>query len=88
MNVAVYIIVETVKKLLGILIILFLIRSVMSWMPGDEESKFSNFITTVTEPVVSPFRLMTEKIQSLQGLPIDLSVFFASLTVMIVYFLL
>ena len=87
-SVAVYILVETVKMLLNVLFILLLIRSTMSWMPLDEESKFSNFVNGVTEPIVIPFRLMTEKIPSLQGLPVDLSVFFASVTILIVFFLL
>lgn len=86
-SIAVYLFVVTVRILLFTLLILFFIRSAMSWMPVDEESRFSDFVSRVTEPIVLPFRILTEKIPSLQGLPVDLSVFFASICVLSVYFL-
>ena len=54
------------------------VRAILSWFPvGD--NKFTEFLYAVTEPVVYPVRLLFEKMNWFQNLPIDVSFFVAYL---------
>jgi YggT family protein len=50
-----------------------LLRAVMSWIPDMQENKFSDFLYTVTEPVVIPVRMLFEKMNWFQNMPLDVS---------------
>lgn len=54
------------------------VRAILSWFP-IEDNKFTEFLYAVTEPVVYPVRLLFEKMNWFQNLPIDVSFFVAYL---------
>lgn len=49
-----------------------LVRAILSWFP-IEENKFTDFLFGITEPVIYPVRLLLEKLNWFQNLPIDMS---------------
>ncbi len=59
---------------LSVLQIAMLIRAIMSWFP-TESNKFENFLYMITEPLIMPVRLLFEKLNWFQGLPVDISFF-------------
>jgi uncharacterized protein YggT (Ycf19 family) len=65
---------NTVCVVLSVLQIAMLIRAIMSWFP-TESNKFENFLYMITEPLIMPVRLLFEKLNWFQGLPVDISFF-------------
>ena len=65
---------NTVHTLIFALEIAMFIRAIISWFPIDE-NKFTDFLYSVTEPVIMPIRLLFEKLGWFQNLPIDISFF-------------
>lgn len=63
---------STVQLIILILQIAMCARALLSWLPM-RENKFSDFLYAVTEPVVYPVRLLFEKMNWFQNLPIDIS---------------
>lgn len=60
--------------ILSVLQIAMLVRAIMSWFP-TESNRFENFLYTITEPLIMPIRILFEKLNWFQGLPIDISFF-------------
>lgn len=63
-----------------------LLRVILSWIPGADDNILSDFLYTVTEPVVVPFRLLFEKLGLFDDSPFDVPFFFTGLVVMILLF--
>ena len=61
--------------------IAMLVRAVVSWFPGGEDSVIGMVAYTITEPVVSPVRRILERFESVRNFPIDMSFFVAFLLV-------
>jgi len=68
-----YVIITIVKIFIYVLQLAMLLRAVMSWIPDMQENKFSDFLYTVTEPVVIPVRMLFEKMNWFQNMPLDVS---------------
>lgn len=66
---------NTVYFFISALQVLMLIRAVMSWFPIDEDGAFYRFINICTEPIITPVRLLLEKMNLFQNIPIDISFF-------------
>ncbi|NLW73932.1 MAG: YggT family protein [Clostridiales bacterium] len=66
-----YVIITIVKIFIYVLQLAMLLRAVMSWIPDMQENKFSDFLYTVTEPVVIPVRMLFEKMNWFQNVPLD-----------------
>jgi YggT family protein len=66
-------IITIVKILIYALQFAMLLRAVMSWIPDIQDNKFSDFLYTVTEPVVLPVRMLFEKLRWFQNFPLDVS---------------
>ncbi len=49
-----------------------LVRAILSWFPMDD-NKFTDFLFGITEPFIYPVRLLFEKLNWFQNLPIDIS---------------
>jgi len=66
-----------VHSLAGLLLTLLeyamLFRALMSWFPGMRNSSFSMLLYNITEPLIAPIRSLLDRIQVLQGFPLDLS---------------
>ena len=63
---------STVLIFLGVLELAMLVRAVLSWFVMDTNG-FVNFIHAVTEPFIIPFRLLFEKLNWFQNMPIDMA---------------
>jgi YggT family protein len=66
-------IITIVKILIYALQFAMLLRAVMSWIPDIQDNKFSDFLYTVTEPVVLPVSMLFEKLRWFQNFPLDVS---------------
>jgi len=64
-----------------------LINALLSWVLPPT-SNFRNMLESLVSPFVNPFRRISERLFSSSGLPIDLSPFFAYVTITIVLYLL
>lgn len=71
---------NTVYITLSLVQLAMLVRAVFSWFPGVG-GKFVEFLYTVTEPFIYPFRRLFERMNWFQGLPIDLSFLFSYLAI-------
>jgi YggT family protein len=68
-----YVIISIIKIFIYVLQLAMLLRAVLSWIPDMQESKLSDFLYTVTEPVVIPVRMLFEKMNWFQNMPLDVS---------------
>ena len=50
----------TISLILDILLLLMFLRAVISWFPDISETRFGDFLFTVTEWVISPVRQLFE----------------------------
>ena len=73
---------------LTILQFLMMLRAILSWLPVDEDSRLVNFIYMVTEPVIVPVRMLLDKMEWTQSLPIDISFLVAFMLLSIIQMLL
>lgn len=48
-------------------------RAIMSWFPQTHGTKIDEFLYTVTEPLILPFRSLLSRFEALRMFPIDLS---------------
>lgn len=53
-------------------------RAIISWIPFDEESRLEEFLINVTEPFVTPMRLLLERFDAIRTMPLDIP-FFATM---------
>lgn len=70
--------------LITLLQIAMLVRAVVSWFPGGEDSVIGYVAYTISEPVVLPVRKFLEKFESIRNFPIDMSFFVTFLLVSMV----
>ncbi len=52
---------------------MFFARAIMSWFPQGRGSKIYECLYLVTEPVILPFRRLTDRISALRGFPLDVA---------------
>ncbi len=74
-----YVVLQFVTALIRGLEFLFFARAIMSWFAQGRDSRIYEFLYLVTEPIVQPFRRITERIDALRGFPVDVSFFLAFL---------
>lgn len=67
------VLVRTVDVAITAVQFLMILRAVISWIPDLKSNVFINFVYAVTEPVITPVRMLMERFNIMQGLPIDLS---------------
>jgi YggT family protein len=53
--------------------LMFFVRAIMSWFPQSRDSKISEFLYVVTEPIILPFRNLLNRFDALRGFPLDIS---------------
>ncbi|NLE12106.1 MAG: YggT family protein [Clostridiales bacterium] len=58
---------------LAVLQLLLFARAILSWIPDMRGSRVSEFLISVTEPLIMPVRAVLSKFEALRGLPIDIS---------------
>ena len=65
-----------VSALLTVVELCFLVRAILSWIPGADENRFGDFLYALTEPFIMPVRAILDRISFFQGFPLDMSFFF------------
>lgn len=83
LNTFLYILQMTLSTLLGALEMMMLGRAVLSWLPIDPDGPLNRFLHAMTEPIIYPVRLLLERFDLFQGLPIDMSFFFTFILISI-----
>lgn len=83
MEIAFYLIKQTLLTVLEVLDIALLLRVILSWIMQGEESRFSVFLYTVTEPFILPLRKLFYKMNWFQQTPIDMPFLFTVLLLMV-----
>lgn len=83
-----YVISKIVSIFITILQLLMMFRAILSWLPIDEDSNIANFIYAMTEPVIYPVRLVLERFDAINDLPIDISFIVAFILLSVVQMLL
>ncbi len=71
MVVALYVFKNVIVLLLMALQLAMLVRAILSWFPI--ENGFVDFIYSITEPFIYPVRVLFERMNWFQNLPIDIS---------------
>ena len=71
MAVALYVIQKILVPLLMAVQLAMLARAILSWFPV--ENRIVDFLYTVTEPFIYPVRILFERMNWFQNLPIDIS---------------
>lgn len=74
-----YVIIDIVRIFVMALDIAMLLRAVISWIPGADENILSDFLYTVTEPIIVPVRMLFEKFGWFEDSPLDVPFFIAGL---------
>ena len=67
-----YLLIASVRLILSAWYLLFIISAVLSWLP-DIDNAFTDFVFSVTEPVLAPIRDLFYRLGVSSALPIDLS---------------
>ena len=67
-----YLLIASVRLILSAWYLLFIISAVLSWLP-DIDNAFTDFVFSVTEPVLAPIRDLFDCLGVSSALPIDLS---------------
>lgn len=80
-NLLIYLLVSTVKVILGIEYIFFMGRAIYSWIFMGEDSVIGNFLYMVTEPFVVPVRKLLSRVEGLEDFPLDIAFWIASLLI-------
>lgn len=60
------------------------LRAILSWLPSLNETKFSDFLFMLTEPIILPIRNLFRKLNWFQNIPMDISFLFAYILLSIV----
>ncbi len=76
------------NAMLTALLFAMTVRAFMSWFPELEGSKFHNFLYMLTEPLVSPVRVIFDKYGWFSGLPIDMPFFVSYILLSVVLLIL
>ncbi len=70
-----YLFTDIVDVILSAVLFMMLLRVIFSLFPMLEGSRIDEFVYRVTEPFIIPVRVVVEKIDVLNSLPIDISFF-------------
>ena len=62
----------TVGVILEVLSIALFVRAIFSWIDPMHEGGISRFLLVMTEPVIFPIRMLCEKMNWFENLPIDM----------------
>lgn len=83
---AVTIIVQKIASFgLLLFMILMFLRAILSWFPSTEGGALDNFAYSITEPIITPVRMLLEKIEWVRNAPLDVPFFVTFLIVSIIY---
>ncbi|MDO5547280.1 MAG: YggT family protein [Eubacteriales bacterium] len=79
-----YLIFRLAISLVVLLQMMLVIRALMSWFPQIQQSRAYDFVYTITEPLVQPFRVFLSRFESMRTSPIDFSSMLAFLVLCLI----
>ncbi|MBQ8849287.1 MAG: YggT family protein [Clostridia bacterium] len=82
-----YIISTVVQVILTVIQIAMLLRAILSWFP-IEPNGFTEFLFSITEPFIYPFRALFNRLNWFQDIPIDVAFSAAYIALFIISILL
>lgn len=71
MELAIYIMRQTLLLLIDVVDVAFLLRAILSWFDPERSGRFSAFLFMVTEPMILPVRALCYKKNWFQSTPLD-----------------
>ena len=71
----VYLFTNVISFFLTAVLFMMFLRAVLSWLPLSDDNVIEEFVYAVTEPFIIPVRMILERFDSLNGLPVDISFF-------------
>ena len=77
------ILIRLVAAVLRFFEFLMFARAIFSWFPQARSSKISDFLYSVTEPLIMPFRALFDRFSSMRMMPIDLPFFCTFLVILL-----
>lgn len=83
-----YVAANTAYYLLWVIQIMLFLRAIFSWFLQEEESGFMFVLVGLTEPVLIPFRALLRRSEKMRSIPIDFSLTFAMIAVILLQTLL
>ena len=83
-----YVAANTAYYLLWVLQIMLFLRAILSWFMQEEESEFMFILVCLTEPVLMPFRALLQRSEKMRSIPIDFSLTFAMIVLILLQTLL
>ena len=87
MEEALYVVSTIVQVILSVIQIAMLLRAILSWFPM-EPNGFTEFLYSITEPFIYPFRALFNRLNWFQNVPIDVAFSAAYLSLFIISILL
>ncbi len=84
----VYLVTSIVRYLIMALQFAMFLRAILSWFLPGNDNAVTEFLYTITEPVIMPVRTVLEKIEAIRDLPIDISFFVTYLLLILLQYLL
>lgn len=73
-----------VSSLIRLFEFLMFARAIFSWFPQARDSKISQYLYFLTEPIIMPFRSLLSRFDSLRMMPIDIAFFCAFLALEVI----
>lgn len=83
-----YIAANSAYYILWVIQVMLFLRAIMSWFMSEEESGFMFLLIGLTEPVLMPFRALLQRSEKMRSIPIDFSLTFAMIAVILLQTLL
>lgn len=71
MELAIYVMRQTLLLLIDAVQVALLVRAILSWFDPERSSRLSNFLMLVTEPMILPVRALCQKKNWFQQTPLD-----------------
>lgn len=71
MELAIYVMRQTLLLLIDAVQVALLVRAILSWFDPEHSSRLSNFLMLVTEPMILPVRALCQKKNWFQQTPLD-----------------
>ena len=67
-----YLFTSIIDVFISLTLFMMLVRVVLSWLPISEDNAIDEFVYVVTEPFIIPIRIIFDRFNILNGLPIDI----------------
>ena len=88
MDQVLYIAANCAYYLLWVIQLMLFLRAILSWFLQEEESEFMFILIGLTEPVLIPFRALLQRSEKMRSIPIDFSLTFAMIVLILLQMML